>query len=152
MSPTDRYRKEVLILQYKQDRFTTCFKTCGTGSLFWRVDRGCKQTDRQDWWWVGAKYLWCQGWTNVTGGASRRQTPVKQISRFDDIKILFIYLNILMMLNKILIQWFWFDDTTKAQKSGMTFLKFSRYFFKSQKLTNKIRIWRMFGVKQFWRE
>ena len=31
----------------KQDRFTTCFKTCGTGSLFWRVGRS-KQTDRQD--------------------------------------------------------------------------------------------------------
>ena len=28
----------------KQDRFTTCFKTCGTGSLFWRVGRRCKVT------------------------------------------------------------------------------------------------------------
>ena len=27
---------------------------------------------------------------------------------------LFIYLNILMMLNKVLIQWFWVDVTTKA--------------------------------------
>ena len=26
----------------KQDRFTTCFKTCGTGSLLWRVGRVCK--------------------------------------------------------------------------------------------------------------
>ena len=31
---------------YKQDRFTTCFKTCGTGSLF----RG---------WSGGSKSLWC---------------------------------------------------------------------------------------------
>ena len=28
--------------QLEQDRFTTCFKTCGTGSLFWRVGRVCK--------------------------------------------------------------------------------------------------------------
>ena len=26
----------------KQDRFTTCFKTCGTGSLLWRVGKLCK--------------------------------------------------------------------------------------------------------------
>ena len=26
----------------KQDRFTTCFKTWGTGSLFCGVGRGCK--------------------------------------------------------------------------------------------------------------
>ena len=42
--------------KYKQDRLTTCFKTCRTGSLFWRVGRGSKQTERQDWWWVGANY------------------------------------------------------------------------------------------------
>ena len=28
--------------KFKQDRFTTCFKTCGIGSLFWRVGRRCK--------------------------------------------------------------------------------------------------------------
>ena len=33
--------------------------------------------------------------------------------RFDDAKILFIYLNISMMSNKILIQWFWVDVTSK---------------------------------------
>ena len=42
----------------KQDRFTACFKTYGTGSLFWRVGRRCKvtlvprlcrQTNMQDW-------------------------------------------------------------------------------------------------------
>ena len=27
------------VTQDKQDRFTTCFKTCGTGSLFGRVGR-----------------------------------------------------------------------------------------------------------------
>ena len=45
-----------------------------------------------------------------------------QISRFDDIYIFIIYLNILIMLNKILIHWFWVDVTTKAQcyyKSSM---------------------------------
>ena len=36
------------ILLTKQDRFTTCLKTCGAGSLFWRMGRGCKQTDIQD--------------------------------------------------------------------------------------------------------
>ena len=28
----------------QQDRSTICFKTCGIGSLFWRVGRGCKVT------------------------------------------------------------------------------------------------------------
>ena len=37
----------------KFNRFTSCFKSCGTGSLFWMVGRRSKQTDRQDWWWVG---------------------------------------------------------------------------------------------------
>ena len=45
------------LFQVKQDKFTTCFKTCGTGLLFWRVGRVCKiplvprlcrQASRQD--------------------------------------------------------------------------------------------------------
>ena len=36
------------------------------------------------------------------------------LSKFDDVKILFIYLNISMMLNKILIQWFSIDVTTRS--------------------------------------
>ena len=34
----------------------------------------------------------------------------------DDIQIFIIYLNISMVLNKILIRWFWVDVTTKAPK------------------------------------
>ena len=50
-----RVRKKKLI-KYKQDKFATCFKTCGTGSLTKGVGGGCKgpqvprlceQTDRQ---------------------------------------------------------------------------------------------------------
>ena len=36
-----------------------------------------------------------------------------QISRFDDIQIFF--LDISMMFNKIIIQWFWVDGTTKPE-------------------------------------
>ena len=41
----------------KQDRFTTCFKTCGTGSLFggW-VEGPSKQTDRTDGEWVQSTF------------------------------------------------------------------------------------------------
>ena len=38
----------------------------------------------------------------------------------DDIQIFIIYLNISMMLNKILIQWFWVDVTTKALLLNIT--------------------------------
>ena len=44
----------------KQDRFTTCLKTCRTGSLFWRVGRV-------------RKVIWCKDFderlfkTNITG-------------------------------------------------------------------------------------
>ena len=34
--------KRPSITHLQQDRFTTCFKTCGTGSLFWGVGSGCK--------------------------------------------------------------------------------------------------------------
>ena len=37
-----------------------------------------------------------------------------QFLGFNDIEIFIIYLNISMMLNKILIRWFWVDVTTKA--------------------------------------
>ena len=36
-------------------RFTTCFKTCGTGSLFWRVGPN-KLTDRTDGGWVQSTF------------------------------------------------------------------------------------------------
>ena len=44
-------------VRVKQNRFTTCFKTCGTGSLTYRgwgwvqspFDAPANQTDRQDW-------------------------------------------------------------------------------------------------------
>ena len=37
-----------------------------------------------------------------------------QFLGFDDIKFFIMYLDISMMLNKIFIQWFWVDVTTKA--------------------------------------
>ena len=37
-----------MCIQVKQDRFTTCFKTCGTGVLFLGVEYGCK-------------VIWCRG-------------------------------------------------------------------------------------------
>ena len=36
-----------------------------------------------------------------------------QLKSLDDIQILFIYLNILMMFNKIIIQWFWVNVTAE---------------------------------------
>ena len=48
-----------------------------------------------------------------------------QMSRFKDIKILFFYLNILMMLDKILIQWFSFDVTTRSLPYYLSFFLLS---------------------------
>ena len=70
------FKNWVALTLIKQDRFTTFFKTCGTGSLFWRVGRGSEQTDRQDWWWVGAKHLWCQGWANKNKNWRREALPI----------------------------------------------------------------------------
>ena len=49
--------------QAKQDRFTTCFKTFVTGSLFWRVGR----TDG--------------GWVQSTFGAKAKQMSVSYVSK-----------------------------------------------------------------------
>ena len=54
---TNKRERESESVQVKQNRFTTCFKTCGTGSLTYRgwgwvqspFDAPANQTDRQDW-------------------------------------------------------------------------------------------------------
>ena len=55
-------KKQVGGFMQKQDRFTTCFKTCGTGSFFWG-------------WVERARSLWCQGFADREpfriGGGSR---------------------------------------------------------------------------------
>ena len=58
-----------LLLPKKQDRFTTLFKTCGTGSLFWGVGRVSKQTERRT----------DGGWVQSTFGAKAEQVKLARI-------------------------------------------------------------------------
>ena len=46
-----------------------------------------------------------------------------KIFRFNDIENILNLFDISMMLNKILIQWFWVEVTTKALDSGLLYLK-----------------------------
>ena len=79
----------------KQDRFTTCFKTCGTGSLFWRVGRRCKVPLCQDL--VGRQEWWCQmhnsgqnSFQNPTDNQTDRQTKLAALSVGTTVSLIFI--------------------------------------------------------------
>ena len=58
----NRFQDQKMKLILKQERFTTCFKICGTCSLF----RG---------WGEGAKSLWCQGFADMQTDRTAPRNP-----------------------------------------------------------------------------